>query len=209
MAGNQIWWVDGRKVQLQVGPFNGDLLVDGEKTLQVSLRKKSRQVMRVGDRALTVEVTRNLMGAHVSLLGANQLIPPSFHPVMPRLAPEDALCAAHPEAHAKIACVTCGTFCCQGCTGVDGAHCIKCLAKKTEAHAKDLSKLGLVLPIIAFAIFGGLLGAVLGGLATAAVHGVNKLTERKGLRVLAAVLIYGVALVALVAIAALISLQKS
>ena len=197
------WSVDGKRLELRAGFPAGKLAVGDDEPIK--LKTKGEWPVQVGRKALTFKRTAGFMGPKNELFAGAELIPPTPKHVARALAPEGSLCAKHKETPATIACARCGSFSCEACAGPDGTHCRTCLAGISAAAAKNAAAMAYLAPVVAFGLLGGLLAAVIGGLAGLAVVTIAKKTENKAIKIGAAVGLYGLATVIYLVLVVLIT----
>lgn len=200
------WSIAGKRVEFRAGFPAGKLVVTdkpkGTPEFELKLATKGEWQLPVGALLVKVVRTSQFAGPKLELFVANgALIPPTEQHVIAGLAPEGSQCPSHQLA-ATYACARCGTFVCAQCAAVDLTHCEKCFVGLSEIAQKNSAAAAYFAPVIVFAIFGGLLGGLFAGLAGAAAVAIAKRTEHKAIKVGAAVVLYGVAAVAWILIAA-------
>jgi hypothetical protein len=200
------WSVDGKRVELRAGFPAGKLAVGDDEPIKLST--KGEWPVRLGKRTLTFKRTSGFMGPKNELFAGADLIPPTPKHVPRMLAPEGSLCAEHKETEATIACARCGSFSCEACAGPDGTHCRKCLAGLAAAAAKNAAAMAYLTPVVVFGILGGLLAAIVGGLAGLAVVTIAKKTENTAIKVGAAIGLYGLAVVIYLVLVVLITAKS-
>ncbi|MBL8933273.1 MAG: hypothetical protein JNM69_01895 [Archangium sp.] len=200
------WSIAGKRVEFRAGFPAGKLVVTntpkGTPEHELKLATKGEWQLPVGVHSVKVVRTSQFAGPKLELFGASgALIPPTDQHLVPGVAPEGSQCPSHQVA-ATYACARCGTFVCAQCAGVDFTHCQTCLASLTEVAQKNSAAAAYFAPVIVFAIFGGLLGGLFAGAAGAAAVAIAKRTEHKAIKIGAAVVLYGIAAVAWILIAA-------
>lgn len=200
------WSIAGKRVEFRAGFPAGKLVVTdkpkGTPEFELKLATKGEWQVPVGVHQVKAVRTSQFAGPKLELFGANgALIPPTEQHLLPGLAPEGSQCASHQVA-ATYACARCGTFVCAQCSGVDFTHCQKCLGSLTEVAQKNSAAAAYFAPVLIFAVFGGLLGGLFAGAAGAAAVAIAKRTEHKAIKIGAAVVLYGIAAVVWILIAA-------
>lgn len=200
------WSIAGKRVEFRAGFPAGKLVVTdkpkGTPEYELKLATKGEWQVPVGAHQVKVVRTSQFAGPKLELFGANgALIPPTEQHVVPGLAPAGSQCPTHQVA-ATYACARCGTFVCAQCAGADFTHCQKCLGSLTEVAQKNSAAAAYFAPVIIFVALGGLLGGLFAGAAGAAAVAIAKRTESKAIKLGAAVVLYGVAAIAWILIAA-------
>jgi hypothetical protein len=203
----QGWSIAGKRVEFRAGFPAGKLAVtNGQKGAppehELKLASKGEWTLPVGPHQVKVVRTAQFAGPKLELFGpGGGLIPPTAAHVAPGPAPAGSVCPAH-QAPATSACARCGTFVCGQCVGADLTHCQTCLTALQTAAQKNAAAMVWMSPVLFFGIFGGLLGALFGGAAGAAMVAIAKRTENKAIKLGAAVVLYGLAAVLWLVIAA-------
>ncbi|MHB8877182.1 MAG: hypothetical protein ACYC8T_26085 [Myxococcaceae bacterium] len=204
MAAAMGWSVDGKRVELRAAFPAGKLSIDGEET---KLSASGVWPVKVGKRTLTFKRTRGFMGPKNELFMGTDLVPATPKHVPQTLAPDGSLCAVHKEAAAAITCARCGSFTCEACSGPDLTHCRPCLAKLAAEAAKKAAAMAYLTPVVVFGLLGGLLAALIGGLAGAAVVTIARRSDSKAVKLGAAIGLYGLAVVVYLVLVVVIQSQ--
>ncbi|MBI5545496.1 MAG: hypothetical protein HY901_16545 [Deltaproteobacteria bacterium] len=196
------WSVDGQRLELAAGLPAGKLRILGGG--EIKLKAKGDFPVQLGARTLTLRRSQRFMGVRNELVTASdEVIPPTPRHVEQIKAPAQSRCAQHSEVSAAVTCARCGAFACSACS-VDGTHCAACLKRILDEANQHAAALAFASPIVVFGVLGGLLGALVAAPAGLAAVAIAKRTERKAIKVGAAVGLYGLATLLYVVLFALI-----
>ena len=200
------WSIDGRRVELGPAFPAGKLVVkeNGQSVHEQKLASKGEWELPVGGSTYKVVRVKGFMGPKTEVLdGRGRKVPPSDKHAAPSPAAAGSTCAPH-QAAARYACARCGSFVCTECAGADLTHCVTCCEKLTQEADKNAAAMAFLAPAAAFGIIGGLLLAVFGLAAGGVAVAIARRTESKPLKIIAAVGLYGVAIVAWLIVVAMI-----
>ncbi len=193
----QGWSVDGRRVQLGAAFPAGKIVVleNGASVHEQKLSGKGQWPLSIGGAPFELKRTKGFMGPKTDLFNERgEKIPLSAKHVVPAPAVVGSLCAVH-SAAARFACARCGAFACPQCAGADLTHCKGCSDRLGQEAAKNAAAMAYFAPTVVLAVLGGALLGLLGAAAGAGAVAIARRTESKPLKILAAVGLYGLAVV--------------
>ena len=202
------WSIGGRRLELGAAFPAGKIVAreQGAVVFEKKLPRAGQLEAPLGGQTFTVRRTSGFMGPKTEVFDARgRRIPPSARPIQPGPAPLGSSCATH-QVGASYACARCGTFVCVDCAGADLTHCEPCLQRLNADADKNAAALAYMAPVVVMGALGGLLLAVLGLAAGGAAVAIAKKVESKPLKLVAAVALYGAAVVIWLAI--LVTLQR-